>query len=100
MRDLWAGRDALPTQRIRMKPFVQTPCTSRSKRSDSQTSRGIPESGRLEYRVQSRGGVENETERQAPLSRQRTATKTKDGNLFMRYGCLPDTVDPRGVKGK
>ena len=27
-----------------------------------------------------------------------TALKTKDGNIFIRYVCLPDTVDPRGVK--
>jgi len=88
VRDLWAGRDALPTQRIRMEPFVQTPCTPRSKRSDSRTSRGIPESGRLEYRVQSRG-----TGRQ--WDRTSGTTKTKDGNVFMRYFCLPDTVDTR-----
>ena len=29
-----------------------------------------------------------------------TVIKSKQGDFFMRYDCLPDTVDPRGPKGK
>jgi len=29
-----------------------------------------------------------------------TLIKSKQGDFFMRYDCLPDTVDPRGPKGQ